>query len=202
MNNTKIEWTDWTWNPVTGCLHGCPYCYARRIANRFHGGFEPKFHPDRLRDVRQPKANDMVFVCSMADLFGGWIDGSQIRRVLDASKTRPDVIFQFLTKNPKRLAEFDFCENAWVGVTVEHEIHRARIDALMRCNARIKFVSYEPLLSAMPRDSRIDWQIIGPQTGPTRQPEKAWIVELLESGVKTFMKPALDYSPRLEEFPI
>lgn len=120
MNRTKIEWCDWTWNPVTGCKHGCPYCYARKIAERFKGskawphGFEPTFHPDRLDAPRHvgrqyynafPKGST-IFVCSMADLFGDWVPYEWQHRVLDACMCTPRHTYIFLTKNPRGMEVF------------------------------------------------------------------------------------------------
>ncbi len=120
MNKTAIEWCDYTWNPVTGCLHGCPYCYARKIAERFKGtkawpeGFKPTFHPERLNDPRKlgtqyynafPKGST-IFVCSMADLFGDFIPYEWQHRVFDACMCSPRHTYIFLTKNPRGMETF------------------------------------------------------------------------------------------------
>ncbi len=82
-----IEWCDWTWNPVTGCEHGCPYCYAAAMARRFKQSFEPEFHPSRLREITRPSLTGKVFVCSNADLFGEWVPRKWIEDVLEGEKT-------------------------------------------------------------------------------------------------------------------
>jgi len=115
--NENIEWATWTWNPVTGCRHGCPYCYARDMAARFYGenGHEPKFHPERLSapaNTKPPKPSAPigernVFVCSMADLFGEWVPQEWIDAVLEAVRAAPLWNFLFLTKNPARLMGID-----------------------------------------------------------------------------------------------
>lgn len=134
MNTTKIEWCDSTWNPVTGCLHGCEYCYARRIAGRFgtklpdfsgypevHGGvhcleskindnpypylFEPTFLPFRLKEPAQKTKPQTIFVCSMADLFGAWVPDEWIEAVFEACEKAPQHRYLFLTKNPQRYGE-------------------------------------------------------------------------------------------------
>lgn len=135
MNKTKIDWADMTWNPVTGCLHGCEYCYARKIANRFGNkylpygcgklegnilnrpmdgekgidpypfGFEPTFHYYRLTEPQQIKKSQNIFVCSMADLFGDWVPDKWIQMVFNACEEAPQHRYLFLTKNPKRLQE-------------------------------------------------------------------------------------------------
>lgn len=131
MNKTKIEWCDSTWNPVTGCRHGCEYCYARRIAERFgkkmpdfsgypvsHGGihmvdnkfdsnpypflFEPTFHAYRLGEPQRKSKPQTIFVCSMADLFGDWVPDEWIKEVFAACKKAPQHRYLFLTKNPAR----------------------------------------------------------------------------------------------------
>ena len=81
MNRTKIEWCDYTWNPVTGCRTGCWYCYADRMATRFHRSFEPAFHPERLNEPLRVTTPAKIFVCSTADLFGPWVDPEWQRRV-------------------------------------------------------------------------------------------------------------------------
>lgn len=135
MNKTKIEWCDSTWNPVTGCMHGCEYCYARRIAERFgkkvpdysgypgsHGGihmvenkfdsnpypflFEPTFHANRLSEPQRKKPQT-IFVCSMADLFGEWVPDKWIEEVFAACERAPQHRYLFLTKNPERYAQLD-----------------------------------------------------------------------------------------------
>jgi protein gp37 len=128
MNKTKIEWCDMTWNPVTGCQHGCEYCYARKIAQRFGGhaetgerhvivsregaahkavpfpfGFDPTFYHYRLKEPQTIKKPQTIFVCSMADLFGEWVPDEWIERVFQACEKAPWHRYLFLTKNPQRL---------------------------------------------------------------------------------------------------
>lgn len=149
--NENVEWALWTWNPITGCLHDCNYCYARDIAIRFYPeeqGFTPTFHPDRLgapRFMGQPAPEKVnapfrtwkggdgkehceggigeqnVFVCSMADLFGKWVPRDWIDRVLEEVVAAPEWNFLFLTKFPQRLCEFEWPVNAWVGTTVDRQ---------------------------------------------------------------------------------
>ena len=123
MNRTRIEWTDFTWNPVTGCLHDCDYCYARKLTVRFPAnfpsGFAPAFHPERLGQPCRVKRSSRVFVCSMADLFGAWVPDDWIGAVFDAVRSCPRHTFQFLTKNPARYASLDLPANAWYGTTVD-----------------------------------------------------------------------------------
>lgn len=137
MQATKIEWCNSTWNPVTGCLQGCHYCYAKRIAERFGGcdhpttdrelscpltitrqngkamdssfpfGFEPTFHRYRLEEPQRQKKSKNIFVCSMADLFGPWLPTRWITEVLDACMVAPQHRYLFLTKNPSRYLELN-----------------------------------------------------------------------------------------------
>ena len=177
MNKTKIEYADYTWNPVTGCLHTCSYCYARRIANRFKGtasypmGFTPTLHVERLGEPAAVKKPSIIFVSSMGDLFGEWVPDEWIRKVFDACKAAPQHAYLFLTKNPKRYKELD-CLGAmpkgsgfWYGSTVTGPNAQSwqRIDYNT-------FISFEPLLGKMgttkPMKWMADWVILGGLTGP------------------------------------
>ena len=217
--NENIEWASWTWNPVTGCKHGCPYCYARDIAARFYGngGFEPKFHPARLAapaNTPAPRHNAPVgernvFVCSMADLFGEWVPQEWIDQVLKAVRQTPQWNFLFLTKNPARLVGIDWPPNAWVGTTVDCQDRVAAAqNAFARIKAKVKFLSCEPLLERITfKDLRVfDWLIIGPQRVGSghAQPQWEWVEHLLSqaraAGLKVYFKPHLKVRPR--EYPI
>lgn len=169
MNRTKIEWTDFTWNPVTGCLHGCPYCYARAVSKRFGRSFAPQLHSNRLGAPAARKKPAIIFVGSMADLFGDWVDSVWIRAVLEVVRRCPQHTFQFLTKNPERLEEFNpWPKNTWVGATTAtEEGYNRAARALPQVVAPVKFISAEPLLFKPKKLHHcIDWLIIGAQTGP------------------------------------
>lgn len=176
VNCTKIEWCSHTWNPVTGCLHGCPYCYARKIAMRFDGHFNPKFHQKRLLD-KFPKTPSKIFVCSMADLFGDWIDDEIIQQVISVTALHQKHQFYFLTKNPKKMQHFKFPNNTWVGVTVEDKSKLWRLEELKKVNAEYRFISFEPLLGEVDIDlsqEKIDLVIIGGATGIKEKTQKEW----------------------------
>jgi protein gp37 len=198
MNRTKIEWTNDTWNPVTGCLgpggtvekpNRCPYCYAEKIATRFKPllgagddctqpgnglhevrykrnqpsfryGFEPTFHSYRLSEPSQAKKPRKIFVCSMADLFGDWVPREWIVHVIGQAYLNPQHTFQFLTKNPKRLREFNpWPPNAWVGATVTNQPDAdERLPWLLQVDAPVLFVSHEPLVGEIN---------VGPYIDPT-----------------------------------
>ena len=146
MEKSKIDWCDSTWNPVTGCQHGCEYCYARRIAERFGGtqkyanvfelsepvkgedgriraypySFSPTFHKYRLNNYVGKKCRN-IFVCSMADLFGNWVPYSWIDEIFEACRRAPQHNYIFLTKNYMRACEFYYEKNWWIGRTLTHD---------------------------------------------------------------------------------
>lgn len=182
MNKTKIEWTEWSWNPMTGCLHDCWYCYARRIAKRFYGNFKPKLFIDRLRED-MPKKPSKIFVCSMADLFGEWVKSQWIKAILYRVRENPQHTFQFLTKNPERYLEFEFPKNCWLGTTItgaEQDIlSQLKVEQLEKKN-NYKFISFEPLLGSVEYLNLINMNliIVGAMTGMGKKnviPQKEWI---------------------------
>lgn len=152
MNKTKIEWCDYTWNPVTGCLHGCDYCYARRMAHRFGRSFEPKFHAERLNQPRGVTKPSRIFVCSAGDLFGEWVPINWIWDVKDAIRLAPQHTYIFLTKNPKRYQDIigPWPKNCWLGTTVTNQPDAdLRIPDLLRAKSRVLYVSVEPMMGAV-----------------------------------------------------
>lgn len=217
MNKTAIEWCDYTWNPVTGCKHGCPYCYARKIAERFKGskawpqGFEPMLHPDRLDAPRHvgrqyytpmPKGS-AIFVCSMADLFGDWVPDEWISRVMDAAIRVPRHTYIFLTKNPQRYLKIpgDYIKgNHWFGASVSGKPNPNgyyTIPTLQKVPSENRFISFEPLLADPgPLDlTGIKQVIIGAQTNPDQHVGLEWVLKICEeadrAGAKVFMKDSL-----------
>lgn len=199
MNRTRIEWTDFTWNPVTGCLYACDYCYARRLTVRFPGnfpdGFSPTFRPERLGQPCRVSRPSRVFVCSMADLFGPWVPDVWVDAVLETARACPRHTFQFLTKNPARYAAFALPENGWYGTTVDRAAVLDRIDDL-RSLERTTFVSFEPLVEPIDPDLEgIDALLIGARTQPLRLPPREWVEHLVararEVGAAFFMKDNL-----------
>jgi len=222
--NSNVDWAWWTWNPVTGCKHGCAYCYARDIANRFTGHFEPELHPDRLdapQNTREPVlpsdasqadrlGSRCVFVCSMADLFGAWVPQEWIDAVLDAVRKAPQWTFIFLTKNPSRLIDIDWPKNAWVGTTVDVNARAQKAqDAFSQIDASVRFLSCEPLNERVQFTdlSMFDWVLIGGRSktsgAPAFQPEWAWVEDILrkarQARCAVYFKPNLEARPR--EYP-
>ena len=193
--NDSIEWAKWSWNPVTGCLHDCKYCYSRRIAHRFYKEqFEYVVHRDRFlapHNTKIPKGRldepgiHNVFVCSMADLFGDWVEEDVIQEILDICAATPQWTYIFLTKNPKRLLDFEFPKNSWVGATIDVKSRVATtLDIMPRVHAAVKFLSCEPLLEDIDVNELpgIDWLILGAQTNPDIQPQWEWVEKLHIAG--------------------
>jgi protein gp37 len=208
----NIEWAQWSWNPVTGCKHDCPYCYARDIAHRFYPmKFEPALWYKRLTapantTVPDKAANDIsfqnVFTCSMADLFGRWVPSEWIEAVLEQARRNPQWNFLFLTKFPKRLADFTFPENAWVGTTVDCQARvKSAEDAFAKVKASVKWLSVEPMIEPLTfrRLDLFQWVVIGGASRSTQTPEwrvpAAWWTALYlrakELGLQVYLKSNL-----------
>lgn len=188
--NDNIEWAAWSWNPVTGCLHDCPYCYARDIAERFYPEkFQPSYHPGRLAapdNTNAPTAPrwaddigyNKVFTCSMADLFGKWVPAEWIESVLETVARNPQWTFLMLSKFPVRMAEFAYPPNVWLGTTVDrqHAVHRAET-AFTKIKASgfggVCWLSCEPMLERLTFGSlgMFDWVVMGGASRSTQTPE-------------------------------
>ena len=185
--NSSIEWTETTWNPVTGCTKissGCRNCYAQRMAKRlkamgqpnYVNGFKVSLHPHMLEQPLHWKKPRVVFVNSMSDLFHEKTPESFIQGVFDVMRRAHWHRFQVLTKRADRLARLapllDWPPNVWMGVTVESDDYVDRIDNLQLVNAAVRFLSLEPLLSALPNLNLagIDWVIVGGESGPGSRP--------------------------------
>jgi len=208
--NSAIEWTESTWNPVTGCTKvslGCRYCYAERLAKRlramgnanYANGFRVTLHEHMLEVPLKWRTPRMVFVNSMSDLFHEKVPVSFLKRVFDVMHRASHHVFQVLTKRSERLTrlapELDWPENVWMGVTVEHADYLDRVECLRSTPARIKFLSLEPLLGPMPHVdlAGIDWVIVGGESGPGARPMRAeWATEIRDrcasAGVPFFFK--------------
>lgn len=217
MNRTQIEWTDMTWNPLTGCKNRCPYCYARRMAYRQKGRngypsddpFKPTFHPKRLHEPSNLQKPSKIFTCSMGDLFGEGSRYGWIGLIFAEMKRNPRHTFQVLTKRAEVLHQFQFPENLWVGISQDGRYTSAEaISHLARINATVKFISFEPLLGEFyPILDAIDWVIIGAQTGPGAvQPEKEWVESIIylarDDDIPIFLKDNLNWPEKIQEWPV
>lgn len=208
--NSHIEWTEATWNPVTGCdkvSPGCAHCYAERMAKRLHAmgqrnyarGFELTLQPQMLELPLRWKKSKRVFVNSMSDMFHAEVPASFIQQAFDVMRRAHWHQFQVLTKRSERLLELDsdlqWQPNIWMGVSVENARFAHRIDHLRRTHAHVKFLSLEPLLGPLPNlDLRnIDWVIVGGESGPHARPmDPSWVNDIRDqcqdAGVAFFFK--------------
>ena len=210
MKPSRIEWTESTWNPVTGCTKisaGCAHCYAERMAKRLHAmgqpnyrnGFEVTCHPDVLEMPLKWKKPQMIFVNSMSDLFHNGVPIRFIEEIFFTMNQARWHTFQILTKRADRLLQtssrLKWTPNIWMGVTVENNQHMDRIDRLREVPAAVRFLSLEPLLGPLPELnlSNIDWVIVGGESGPgARSMDPSWVLDLrdqcLDAGVAFFFK--------------
>ncbi|MBL7106104.1 MAG: phage Gp37/Gp68 family protein [Phycisphaerae bacterium] len=194
--DSKIEWTESTWNPVSGCTKispGCLNCYAERMAKRlkamgqprYKNGFELTLHPEALKEPYHWKKPRVVFVNSMSDLFHEDIPVEFVQQVFNVMNENSHHTFQILTKRSHRLKELapllDWTKNIWMGVTIENDDYVFRADDLREVNSHIRFLSLEPLLGPLPSLilDRIDWVIVGGESGPGSRPiKKEWILDI------------------------
>jgi protein gp37 len=205
-----IEWTESTWNPVTGCNKvspGCKYCYAERMAERlqamgqpnYRNGFALTLQPQMLELPVQWKKPQTIFVNSMSDLFHKDVPVAFVHSVFDVMRRAHWHRFQILTKRADRLAdlspEIDWPTNVWMGVSVENADHVDRIDHLRKTGAQVKFLSLEPLLGPLPKLNLgdIDWVIVGGESGHQARPmDLAWVTDIRDqcrrAGVAFFFK--------------
>ncbi len=199
MSTSKIEWTEATWNPVTGCTKisaGCANCYAERMSKRLQAMGQAKYsagfdkvvcHDDVLRRPLHWKQPRTVFVNSMSDLFHKDVPECFIASVFDVMKRAHWHRFQVLTKRADRMAELDrllnWSSNVWMGVTVENRHTKSRIESLRSIDPAVRFLSIEPLLESLGRLdlAGIHWVIVGGESGPGARPmEEAWVWEVKE----------------------
>jgi protein gp37 len=210
LARSSIEWTESTWNPVSGCdkiSPGCKHCYAETMAKRlmamgqpnYRQGFKLALHPAMLERPLAWRTPQMVFVNSMSDLFHKDVPLLFIQRVFDVMRRAEWHTFQVLTKRAERLEELapslPWPRNVWMGVSVEREDYTFRIDHLRQTPAAVRFLSLEPLLGPVPGlDLRgIDWVIVGGESGPRARPmEQAWATDIRDqcrrAGIPFFFK--------------
>jgi len=211
MEKSRIEWTDSTWNPITGCdkvSNGCEHCYAEVMAERlnamgsprYHNGFELTIHEELFDQPLRWKRPRKIFVNSMSDLFHEKVPLAVIEKIFDTMNKAHWHQFQILTKRATELLTYStrltWTPNIWMGVTIESARYLHRLKALARVPASVRFVSFEPLLSDIPlsTDLRgIDWAIVGGESGPqARSMDPQWVYHLKEicerDGVAFFFK--------------
>lgn len=229
QKNEAIEWAQWSWNPVTGCKHDCPYCYARDIAlgermkqgGHYPNGWEPTFrsaalNAPRLTKVPKEAGADTryrnVFTCSMADLFGRWVPDEWISAVLSTVRDSPEWNFLFLTKFPQRFKGLDIPDNAWMGTTVDMQARVKNAErAFEGVGGKVKWLSVEPMIEPLHFDrlDLFDWIVIGgasrsDQT-PAWEPPYRWIEDLVrqadDAKVPVYMKTNLGIANRVVQLP-
>jgi protein gp37 len=207
---STIEWTEATWNPVTGCTKvstGCKHCYAERLAMRlclmgqprYENGFRLTLHYDALTTPLSWKKPMLIFVNSMSDLFHEDVPTDFILKVFDLMRRASWHQFQILTKRSQRLAELDHIiewpDNVWMGVTIENADYSFRLDDLRNTGAHVKFLSLEPLLGPIIdlNIADIQWVIVGGESGPNARPlREEWVISMRDqcrlTGVPFFFK--------------
>lgn len=196
MNKSKIEWTDATWNPVTGCSKvssGCMNCYAEKMAKRlkamnnprYKNGFNVTMHEDLLNSPVKIKKPSIIFVCSMADLFHKDVSDDFIEKVFQTMNNCPQHIFQVLTKRPERIQQMQsnlkFTSNIWIGTSIENLEVAERVNYIRNIPAKVKFLSCEPLLGSLDNldITNINWIVVGGESGAGSRPiEISWVREL------------------------
>ena len=210
MSESKIEWTDKTWNPITGCSKkstGCLNCYAEVMSRRlkamgqakYSNGFKVTLHEQCLDEPLTWRGAHNIFVCSMSDIFHEEVPFDFVDKMFDIIKRTPRHRYQIFTKRAERMAEYfatrSIPENVWLGVTVEAQSSRFRIDRLRNLSASVKFLSCEPLVEDLGEIdlTGIDWVIVGGESGPKARPmQESWALNIRrqveEQGARFFFK--------------
>ena len=221
MNRTAIEWTQFTWNPITGCTRGCTYCYARRMAYRLRGRygypqddpFAVTFHPDRLHEPGKRERPAKIFTCSMGELFDPMVNKSWIRDIFFEMMRNPHHTFQVLTKQPGNVLDWECIipDNCWLGISQDGRYtDDSMFHYLLNIKAKVKFVSFEPLLGQIPdldpNLTGIDWVIVGAQTGAGAvPPRRQWVLDIINAArnydIPVFLKDNLHWHEQVREWP-
>jgi protein gp37 len=192
-----IEWCDMTWNPVTGCLHNCSYCYAAKIYKRFKRSFEPAFHPEKLGEPAKTKEPQKIFVGSTTDLFGEWVPEEWIDEVFQVCFNVDRHKYMFLTKNPagyekaiaftsgeERGFEPECWNNMWFGATITRQVDVCQAHELQSFSEGHKFLSIEPLLGPVEINRLLKWPVCkswGPEGNPNEYGKYQWKKQALVS---------------------
>lgn len=217
MQKSKIEWTDFSINPIKGLCKGmCEYCYAKKFYKRFKWNPTVRLDLSVFDGIEKLKAGTKVFVGSTHDIFGHWIPDNWIETILSKVKSNQKLIFIFLTKNPKRYNNFQFPKNAWLGYSTTGTLFHKWDEEDVQNNDNVKFVSLEPMQHRMEAslegyNLRIDFDllIVGAETGNRKEritPKTEWIEEIIrftqKANIKLFLKNNLHYNPKIQEMPI
>lgn len=228
MNKTRIDWADYSWNPIVGCLHECPYCYARDVAHRFPkafpNAFEPTFHPDRLDEPLKVEQKADLFVGSMTDMFGCWVPDLWIERVFQAMADAPWHNYTILTKAPENLkgwwpGKLPYVPHLNIGTSITGNLDDTdEVERICAMDAHVphdasSVVSLEPYLTRMEPERLerlmvypLGWLIIGGMTGRKKfKPPVEWIMPLVEWArekcVPVFVKRNAGYPHVVQEYP-
>ena len=212
MNKSKIEWCDYTWNPIKGyCPNDCPYCYSHRIYNRFKWDKQLRCNFPELYKITKIKEPSRIFVGSMIDLYHPQIHKPWVEMIIDYSKRCPQHTFITLTKFPENLLIYSFPKNWWIGVTIDGNYSSSILDISLKTfvsDKNVRFISFEPILdSTVIHFSliNIDWIIIGGLT-PKPVHKKEWIDDIVHRADKlnipVFIKNNANYLIERKEFPV
>ena len=217
MNITRIEWCDVTLNPVVGCPHGCPYCYAKKQAKRQKQrcrlcyDFVPHPHLERLEKLKPTQKPKRIFIDSMWDWNAHGVKREWLRAILKKMRECPQHTFQILSKRPALYSRFSYPENVWLGTSIatNADLHRVQ-DLLDTGLLNLKFVSVEPIHERIDYPFKnIDWIIVGAETGNRKAkitPEKEWISAIIQNArsedIPVFIKDNVNWSKRIRNFPV
>lgn len=215
MNNVSktIRWADWTFNPITGCNNGCPYCYARRIYHRFKKSFAPKFHPDKLGELYKLKKPGRIFVGSVTDFWSQGVKPEWRKAVYETMDNNPQHQYFILTKRPENIPVLEkrYLYDFYLGISVTGANELWDKYPILAERGNKIFISFEPVLSniAMPPDlldwRRPNWVIIGGLTGSKQKTNPVDVSNLLgkiPTGIPIFIKDNLNWNPKRQEYPI
>jgi protein gp37 len=210
MNRTKIDWCDYSWNPITGCTFNCSWCYARKISMRFVGHFKPTFHKDRLDEPLDVKKPSLIFADSMSDFWDKKVEQEWRDEVYNIMNNTPQHTYFLLTKQPQRIRDIKkIPDNCFVGVSITCFNDRCRIANLLSKDIKHRFVSLEPLLDNIVSDYIycVDWIILGCVTGikngfkPEQETIEKIITECRRLDKPLFIKNNVGWKNEIKQYP-
>lgn len=188
MTKTKIEWCDYTWNPIVGCAGGCSYCYAKKLNNRYKwlpDFTKPKFYPERISEPYKLKKPSIVFVCSMGDIFG--LTRAEVNTIIISMAVCPQHVFMVLTKRPEEYHKYEWPENVMLGITITNQNMMDNLAEIVFdtevFDRNKMFLSLEPLLDPIKLYVDPDLVIVGAQTNPSVRPERKWIDGIIHRNI-------------------